>query len=247
MNKKIFIMPMAGDGIRFKNKGYLKPKPLINLGKSVMFLEAAKSFGLSQNWIFISRLKKNKKEIETLVKSKTKNSKIIYLKKKTKGQADTIFKAKNFIKNNSANIYINSCDLFFDYNKSELNSKIKKYDLIVFINKPNKINLNNTNKYGWVKISKEEIIKSTCKKKVSNNPKKDWIIIGSFVFKNKFIFNLILTRLFKKNYKVNNEYYLDTTIEIALKLGLKVSFVKVNKYKSWGTPKELSYFKNDTL
>ena len=233
MNKKIFIMPMAGDGIRFKNKGYLKPKPLINLGKSVMFLEAAKSFGLSQNWIFISRLKKNKKEIETLVKSKTKNSKIIYLKKKTKGQADTIFKAKNFIKNNSANIYINSCDLFFDYNKSELNSKIKKYDLIVFINKPNRINLNNTNKYGWVKISKEEIIKSTCKKKVSNNPKKDWIIIGSFVFKNKFIFNLILTRLFKKNYKVNNEYYLDTTIEIALKLGLKVSFVKVNKYKSW--------------
>ena len=165
MNKKIFIMPMAGDGIRFKNKGYLKPKPLINLGKSVMFLEAAKSFGLSQNWIFISRLKKNKKEIETLVKSKTKNSKIIYLKKKTKGQADTIFKAKNFIKNNSANIYINSCDLFFDYNKSELNSKIKKYDLIVFINKPNRINLNNTNKYGWVKISKEEIIKSTCKKK----------------------------------------------------------------------------------
>ena len=97
-------MPMAGDGFRFKNKGYLKPKPLINLGKSVMFLEAAKSFGLNQNWIFITRLNKNKKEIENVVKNKTKNSKIIYLKKKSNGQADTIFKAKYFIKNNSANI-----------------------------------------------------------------------------------------------------------------------------------------------
>ena len=131
----------------------------------------------------------------------------------------------------------------FDYNKRELNSKIRKYDLIVFINKPNNINLKNTKNYGWIKISNGEIIKSTCKKKVSNNPKKDWIIIGSFVFKNKFIFNLILKRLFKKNYKVNNEYYLDTTIEIALKLGLKVGFIKVSKYKSWGTPKELGYFK----
>ena len=97
MNKKIFIMPMAGDGIRFKNKGYLKPKPLINLGKSVMFLEAAKSFGLSQNWIFIFRLKKNKKEIETLVKSKTKNSKIIYLKKQ-KDKLILFLKLKTLLK-----------------------------------------------------------------------------------------------------------------------------------------------------
>ena len=247
MNKKIFIMPMAGDGIRFKNKGFLKPKPLINIEKSPMFLESAKSFGLNQNWLFVCRLTKFKKDIESAVKNKIKNNKIIYLKKKTRGQADTIFKAKNFIKKNSGNIYVNSCDLYFDFNKRELNSKIKSNDLIVFINKPNKINLNNLNKYGWIKICDGEIVKSACKKKVSNNPKKDWIIIGSFVFKNKFVFNLLLTKLFKRNYKVNNEFYLDTTIEIALKLGLKVGFVKVSKYKSWGTPKEVGYFKNDTL
>lgn len=247
MSKKIFIMPMAGDGVRFKDKGYLKPKPLINVGKSLMFIEAAKSFGLNQNWVFITRLNKSKKEIENIVKNKTKNSKIIYLKKKTKGQADTIFKAKKFIKYNSTNIYINSCDLFFEYDKRELNSKIKKYDLIVFINKPNKINLNNTNKYGWIKILNGKVIKSSCKKKVSNIPNKDWIIIGSFVFKNRFVFNLVLTKLFKQNYKINNEFYLDTTIEIALKLGLKVGYIKVSKYKSWGTPKELNYFKNDSL
>ena len=236
-------MPMAGEGIRFKKEGFLKPKPLINVNQSVMFLEAAKTFGLNQNWIFISRLKKNIKEFENIVKNKIKNNNIIYLKNKTKGQADTIFKAKKFIKNNLANIYVNSCDLFFDYNKRELNTKIKNNDLIIFINKPNKINLENINKYGWIKISNGEVVKSSCKKQASNNPKKDWIIIGSFVFKNKSIFNLILTKLFKKNYKVNNEFYLDTTIEIALKFGLKVGFVKVSKYKSWGTPKELSYFK----
>ena len=70
MNKKIFIMPMAGDGIRFKKKGYLKPKPLINVNKSVMFLEAAKTFGLNQNWLFITRLNIKKKRLMILLKIK---------------------------------------------------------------------------------------------------------------------------------------------------------------------------------
>ena len=42
-----------------------------------------------------------------------------------------------------------------------------------------------------------------------------------------------------------NEYYLDTCIEIALKLNLKVTFMKIDKYISWGTPVELknNYYK----
>ena len=41
---------------------------------------------------------------------------------------------------------------------------------------------------------------------------------------------------------VNNEFYLDTCVEIALKLKMKVSYIKVKKYISWGTPKELNNF-----
>ena len=42
-----------------------------------------------------------------------------------------------------------------------------------------------------------------------------------------------------------NEYYLDTCIEVALKLNLKVTFMKIDKYISWGTPVELknNYYK----
>ena len=87
---------------------------------------------------------------------------------------------------------------------------------------------------------KNKIIKSSCKKRASNNPKKDWIIIGAFVFKNKNIFEILLKSLFKSKLKVNNEFYLDSCIYIALKLKLKVSFIKVKNYISWGTPKEFN-------
>lgn len=241
--KKIFIMPAAGEGIRFKNQGFSIPKPLIKVNKSVMFLEAAKTFGFKKEWIFILRLNKYKEKFRYNIKKKIKNYKIFYLKKKTRGQADTIFKINDFIKSNLVNIFIISCDLFFKFNKDELRLKIKNFDLIVFVAKPTKINLKNINNYGWVKISNSRIVKSACKTKASNNPKNDWVIIGSFIFKNKIVFNLILKKLFSDKLKIHNEYYLDSAIQIALSLGLKVSYIKVTDYKSWGTPNELNYYK----
>ena len=235
-------MPMSGDGMRFKKSSLSVPKPLIKINNLEMFLKASKTFGTNHTWVFIIRLNKHKNRYIKLIKEKIKKYKIIFLKKKTKGQADTIFKASKFIKNKLTQIYINSCDLYFKFSLKELNLKLRSNDLIVFIAKPNKINLKKFNNFGWVKIKDNKIIKSACKKKVSTKPKYDWIIIGSFVFKNKIIFDKILKKIFNLNIRINNEFYLDTSIQVALDLGLNVNYIKVKKYQSWGTPMELMKF-----
>tara|TARA_B100000029_G_scaffold61802_1_gene55447 strand:- start:631 stop:1365 length:735 start_codon:yes stop_codon:yes gene_type:complete len=238
-----YIMPMAGVGNRFKKEGYKIPKPLLKVGNMEMFLRSSKSFQKKSSWIFVLQKNIYKNKYVELIKKNFKKPVIIFLKKKTDGQARTVYKAKKFLTNNSS-IYISSCDLFFKYDKKNFNSKIKKNDLIIFVSKPSKFNLKNINNFGWINIKKNKINRSACKKRASNNPKKDWIIIGSFVFKNKKIFDILLQSLFKSNLKINNEFYLDSCINIALKLKLRVSFIKVKNYISWGTPKELnnSYF-----
>lgn len=231
-------MPMAGDGIRFKKKGFKISKPLIKIKNIEMFLKASKTFGHNNNWLFLIKINEFKKNYIKIIKNRIQKYKIIFLKKKTKGQADTIFKAQKYI-DRLSEIYITSCDLFFRYKKKELNEKLKSNDLIVFVSKPKKNQLKKVNDFGWLKINNHKIVKSNCKKKVSNNPENDWIIIGSFVFKNKIVFNKILKELFKLNVRVNNEFYLDSCVNVALKLGLNVSFIKVTNYISWGTPVEL--------
>jgi len=235
----ICIMPMAGIGERFQKEGYKLPKPLLKIGNLQMFLRSSKSFPRHYSWIFILKNNIFKKKYTKLIKKNFKSHKIIFLNKKTDGQARTVYKARKLLNSNSK-IYISSCDLFFKYDKKILKSKIKKNDLIIFVSKPKKFNLKNINNFGWINIKKNKIIKSSCKKRVSNNPKKDWIIIGAFIFKNKIIFEILLKSLFKSKLKVNNEFYLDSCINIALKLKLKVSFIKVKNYISWGTPKELN-------
>ena len=243
-NNKICIMPMVGSGSRFLKKGYITPKPLIKVNKIPMFLRASKSFNKNNKWIFLLKKNNHERQFTQLIKKNFKRFKIIILDKKTDGQARTVFKAKKNITNES-NIFVSSCDLYIKYNNDKLDCKLKNNDFVVFVHKPNTFNIKKSSDFGWIKIKNNKIIKSACKSTVSSNPKNDWIILGSFVFKNKKIFNKILRELFTSKIKVKNEYYLDTCIEVALKLNLKVTFMKIDKYISWGTPVELknNYYK----
>ena len=78
----IGIMPMAGEGLRFKKHGYLLPKPFIKINNTPMFLKAAKSFPKDLKWVFVSNntIDTNNKIIKYL-KTKKKNV-FLVLKKK---------------------------------------------------------------------------------------------------------------------------------------------------------------------
>ena len=78
-----------------------------------------------------------------------------------------------------------------------------------------------------------------CKSKVSNNLKNDLVIVGSFAFKNKNIFVKSFKEMIKYKHKVNNEYYMDTLVKYSKKLKYKVNYYVVQKFKSYGTPKDL--------
>ena len=237
-------MPIAGSGLRFKRAGYQIFKPLIKVKNTYMFVKASKSFEKKDKWIFI--LKKNKFlfELKKIIKKKFNKATIIIINKKTDGQARTVFCANKKLDENK-NIFVTSCDTYIKFNKKELIEKLINNDFLVFIQKPTLFNVNNFNNFGWVKINKEKILRSSCKSKISSNPKKDWVIVGAFVFKNKKIFTRILKKLFYSKMKVNNEFYLDSCIEIAQKLKMNVSFIKLKKSISWGTPYELkkNFFK----
>tara|TARA_Y100000389_G_scaffold204564_1_gene258010 strand:- start:1152 stop:1883 length:732 start_codon:yes stop_codon:yes gene_type:complete len=233
-------MPMAGLGKRFLDSKYKLPKPLIQIFKKPMFIQASKSMPKSTLNIFIcnkSLLKKFK--IKKIITNEyKKNFKIITVKRTTKGQANTCLLAEKLIKKNDR-IFIHSCDSLIKYRLADFNKKIKNADAVVLTTKPNKIHLKNIKSYGWVKTIDNNIKKITCKKKASLKPNKDYVIIGSFAFKNKKIFSKSIRGLFKSKKKINNEYYMDMVFSHALKNNYKISNFIVNSYISWGTPKEL--------
>ena len=55
--KKVNIMPMAGEGLRFKKAGYDIPKPLIDVKGKPMFIRSAQCMPDADLWIFITQKK----------------------------------------------------------------------------------------------------------------------------------------------------------------------------------------------
>ena len=245
MNKIINIMPMAGLGKRFLNKNYNLPKPLIKINKKPMFLRAFESMPNSKTNIFICHQNLiNKYKINKLISKKLKKKfKLVKVNKTTKGQANSYMLASKLL-NNKDKVFIHSCDSLINYDKLKLIESLNNYDAVILTTKPNKNHLNNINSYGWVSIRKSKIKKITCKRKASLNPNKDNVIIGSFAFKNKKIFDRIIKDLLKSKKTINNEYYIDMAFSHALENKFKIKNFTVKSYISWGTPNELKSWEN---
>ena len=230
---------MAGEGTRFKNKGYTIPKPLIDIKGKPMFIRAANCMPPADLWIFICQKNLLKDGlIYKYIKENFNNYEIIYIDYLTDGQASTCNLAKKYLIDNDQ-IFISACDSYFEYNADEYFSKINTYDVLVFSTKSQEIHFNNVNLFGWIKSNNIFVEKISCKSQLSDEPKEDKVIIGTFAFKNLYFYKNSLNNLFKHKNKINNEYYMDMVIAESLNLGFEVGEIVVNNYISWGTPEEL--------
>ncbi len=231
----VCVMPMAGEGNRFKKYGYITPKPLIKIKNEPMFLKAVKSFPRNLNWVFIANEKINLKKVFKKYSNTNKKNFFLILKKRTQGQASTVYKSLKYL-NKTDKIIVHSCDLAFKIDFDLLKKKIDENDLLVFTARGSNYHFKNHKQFSWVKNDRNGCkisIKKRFKKK-----KNTKVLIGSFVFKNKVIMKKLLEYTFQKKMRVKKEYYMDTLMKVADKLGYKLDEFVVKKYISWGSHKE---------
>ncbi len=105
------LIPMAGEGSRFKEKGYEIPKPLLPIMGLPMVVSAAKALpGKDENMIFIMRdFHVSEFAIDKTINKHFPDAKTIVVNKLTEGQASTCLLAKDII-NNENELLIGASD-----------------------------------------------------------------------------------------------------------------------------------------
>ena len=73
-------------------------------------------------------------------------------------------------------------------------------------------------------------------------PEKDHAIVGSFTFKRAEFFKRAAKKMIQKNIRVNNEFYVGTSVNQLIEEGCRVALFEVDKFISFGNPFELSLF-----
>ncbi|GAB6109650.1 NTP transferase domain-containing protein [Fusibacter bizertensis] len=240
----INLIPLAGEGSRFKNEGYVTPKPLIEISGKPMIFQAFDSYPKSNDARFIVLANHcDAYGIDDLLSKAYHGSKIISLDHVTEGQAIT---ASLGIQEEDMErpLLIAACDngLLIDENRYRALISDSEVDAICFVFKNNPTVGANPKGYGYIKANEDGKIQGvSVKVPISDTPTNDPAIVGAFYFSKAKYFMAGVEYLKEHNIRVNNEFYIDSIMGILDALQISGHILACD-YESWGTPNDYLTF-----
>lgn len=241
------VIPMAGEGSRFFEAGYELPKYMLKARGKTLFYYSLISFPLEiiDKVIFIA-LKKHeiKYNVEKFIKNEMNNYfndinyEIIFLTKKTEGQAQTVLKAKDIINNNNDLIIYNIDTHFKSKNlKIKLLESKKKKDGII-----GGLELNNPEpKWSFAKVNSKNIVTKTAEKEVISNI----ALTGMYHFTRGADFIETAEHYISNDIKYKNEFYIAPMYNFLIEKNKKFTIDIVDKFVPLGVPEDLEEFRNE--
>lgn len=239
------MIPLAGAGSRFAKAGYNDPKPLLQISGKPMVIQASECLPSSANRIFIC-LKEhlNRYDLEKSIRLYDEKAEIFSINQITEGQAKTCEVGMGRIDPESS-LLISACDNGVIWNKETYEELINDQgiDAIVWTFKNHVSSKTNPEMYGWVKTDPNHNVENvSVKQPISDDPYNDHAIVGTFYFRKATYFKEAIERLFLKNVRVNGEFYVDSSINELLEMGMNIKVFEVDHYICWGTPNDLKTF-----
>ena len=232
------IIPLAGLGSRFLKQGFKIPKHLIFAEKKQCIDWSMQSIELRDfNIIFILREDQiNNFQYDEILKNKFGNDiKIVKVKDLTRGAVESCLSAKKYINNNYP-LSIFTVDVAFEpkFSKKTIPKNCDGF-LLTF-------NANSTN-YSYAKINKKGLVEKTEEKKIISND----ALVGIYNFKHGKMFVKFAEEMISNNILSNNEFFIAPMYNLLIQKNLKIKSKMVQKMHLFGTPEELTFFKNNSI
>ena len=239
----VIIIPMAGEGKRFKDEGIKKPKFMIETKGKTLFQWSIDSLpvNISKKIIFICLDEHEKKFkvgefIKKIMDLEYPNTKyeIVYIKDTTDGQVETVLHSKHLVRPENS-IIIYNIDTYFI--SSRLKSKIltiknRNVDGLLGCYPSNNENLSfiKLNEKGFVSEVKEKV-------KISEHAST-----GLYVFSKAEEFFRYAQEMIDRGNKVKNEYYVSEIYNMMIKSDARFEIDVAEEFVALGTPNDLRKF-----
>lgn len=231
------IITMAGEGSRFKEVGYNKPKHEIQVKGKTLFewsMLSLKDF-FDYEFIFISRDKiLDRNFLENMcLKIGINNYSIVLLEQKTDGQATTAYKAKDYINDNDSVIIYNIDTYVREYkiNRDQIKDNYDGFIPVVKVK---------GDKWSFVKVNENGDVIEVAEKE----PISDLATVGFYYFNSWKDYVDIYINNSEKIKKENKEKYIAPMYQEMITDGknISINILENEDVHILGTPEELKEF-----
>ena len=242
------ILPMAGTGDRFKNKGHTDPKPLIFVNNRRIIEYILDIFDNDDKFIFICNDNhlQNTNMRKILLDLKP-NSQIIGIPPHKKGPVFTTKYAYEYIEDNEE-VLISYCDSPFIWKRSEFENHVNSHNLdgCLVTHTGFQPHFLETTKMAFVKTSCDYplILEVQEKKSYTNNPQNEHASSGCYYFKQGSYIKKYFELLMNNDTHYNNEYFITLVYNLLIKDGLRVGYYDSLKTIMLGTPESVDNFES---
>jgi NDP-sugar pyrophosphorylase family protein len=230
------LIPMAGEGNRFKEIGIDTPKPLICVDGKTLIEHAIQSLDVEGHYIFITKKYENEeynkrltKIFNDLVPSFTE----IQVYGKQYGTSYSSLHAKDYIDNDDE-LIITNCDQILDWDSKDFLNVCRSIgDGAVLLHE------SESHKHSYALIEEGKIIKLAEKNPISNSA-----LVGLHYWKKGKDFVSSAERLITDLLSSGKESYVSLTYNYLIndKKTIIPYFIESNQYTSLGTPRDIEIY-----
>jgi dTDP-glucose pyrophosphorylase len=227
------IVPMAGEGKRFKDAGYELPKPLIDVGGEPMIRKALTTFNVEGKYYFVVRNDNFLLQTINAIEQVKPNSDFRLIQNTTEGAAVSALKFKDNIDEEGELLIIN-CDQIMNWNPNNVLESLRKYDAGVVTIR------SNDPKHSYVKVEDKRALFFKEKEVIS-----DHALVGIHYWKKaKYFFSSAEKMILLNQRSANGEFYIAPTYNLLIKEGLDIgiSQIQENEIHFVGTPNDLKEY-----
>lgn len=233
------VIPMAGEGSRFKNAGFKDPKPLIMINDQRMIELVVNNLRPNSEHRFIFICRKEHEVsfgLDRFLRRLAPGCEVLFTEGLTEGAASTVLLAKDLINNNNPLLIANS-DQFIDFEIDTFLSQIKPTtsgSIMTMKASGDKWSYVTKNAYGFVAEVVEKVQVS------------DEATVGIYYFQFGNSFVQCAEEMIHFQEKSNGEYYVAPVYNKLIHQGHLVEAISVGKISTevfgLGTPEDLQLF-----
>jgi len=238
------IIPMAGMGDRFAQRGYKDPKPLIKVGDKRIIEYILDLFSKEDEIVFICNEKHlNETNIKNVLSKLRPDSKIVSIGQHKKGPVYTVKPHYDLI-DDSEEVLVCYCDNPFIWNRSDFILQVREndYDGCILTHTGIHPHTLNSTKMAFLKVDGKRVLEIKEKECYTDDPMSEHASTGAYYFKSGKILKKYFDKLMSLDINYGGEYYVTLVYNLLIESGLKVGYYDTEFVTVFGTPDELESF-----
>ena len=238
------IIPMAGTGNRFVEKGYTDPKPLIKVNNKRIIEYILEMFDEDDSYVFICNEEHlNNTDMREVLLSLRPEATIVSMPVHKEGPVVTVKEAYDFIEDDEE-VIVSYCDnpMLWNYNNFKEYLTITEVDGCILTHTGFHPHTLSNTKMAFLKVKEgllEEIKEKEC---YTSNPMSEEASTGVYYFKKGQNLKTYFDKALEEKITYNGEYYVTLVYNLLVRDGLKVGYYTTPYVTVFGTPEEVENF-----